>query len=522
MKYILLLMIATLFMGGVQAQKNSNQKKQVAQEQKSNAALDSLKNIVKQAEQGNAVAQNVVGTWYYKGEHYAKDYQKACKWWALSAAQFNVEALGNMGLLYQYGRGVAADSLKAMKYYIASIQRGNKALLQQREAFAEKGGDNFNSVLCAICYLEGKGVTKDLKRSVHFWELAAKGNSVDAYRELGFIYQRQKQDDAAMKLFRKAALLGDMPSAYQYAKKQLNDPASTGDKQEAVVFLTKAAEAGNVQAQCDLGMLYFQGNVITKDQTNAVKWFKQAAQNGWALAQWNLALCYIDGLGVERDYDQALYWLGEATSKGFMPQFEKMCTDSEKGWKDKPFMTYLKGMSLYFGEKKDITGAYGEFKKIKKTIGEAHTMMSVCLANKNYKKPKAKKAVKELTKVANTGNHVAEFYLASLNEAGNGTAKNQARAIELYQKAANGGYAVAQCYLGNLFYDGRLVSQSYSEAVRYYKQAEAQGQLSETAAAHYAQCVEKGLGGLQPDAQKAKALKKRDFKNHVIPMLRKL
>lgn len=522
MKYILVLIVVVLSVGSVHAQKKNTRRNSASQEQKADVTLDSLKHIVKQAESGNAVAQNVVGTWYYKGEHYAKDYQKAYKWWVLSAKQFNVEALGNVGLLYQYGRGVAADSLQALKYYIASIERGNAALLRQREMFAEKGGDNFNSVLCAICYLEGKGVAKDLKKSVHFWELAAKGNSVDAYRELGFIYQRQKQDDAAMKCFKKAALLGDVPSAYQYAKKQLNDPASTGDKQEAVVFLTKAAEAGNVQAQCDLGTLYFQGKVVTQDQVNAVKWFKLAAQQEWALAQWNLALCYIDGFGVDRDYDQALYWLGEATSKGFMAQFEKMCSDSEKGWKDKPFMTYLKGMALYFGEKRDITGAYGEFKKIKKTIGEAQTMMAVCLANKDYKKPKAKKAVKELTKVANAGNHVAEFYLASLYEAGNGTAKDPGKAVELYQRSANGGYAVAQCYLGNLFYEGRLVTQSYSDAVRYYAQAEAQGQLSGTAAAHYAQCFEKGLGGLQPDAQKASALKKRDFTNHVVPMLRKL
>ena len=483
---------------------------------------DSLKTIVRQAEQGNAAAQNIVGTWYYKGEHYAQDYGKAAKWWSLAAKQANADAIGNLGLLYQFGHGVAADSARAMKYYWAAIERGNLDLLRQREELAGQAGERFNNILCAVCYQEGKGVEKNLQKAADFYKVAAKNGSVDACRELAFIYQRQKSFDAAQKMFKQAADLGDLVSAYQFAKSILNAKNSTGDEQEAVIYLMKAAEGGNPQAQCDLGMLYYQGRCVTKDQANAAKWFTQAAIAGWPMAQWNLALCYIDGTGVARDYDQALYWLGEATAKGFMPQFGKMCADSENGWKDKPFMTYLTGMSLYFSEAKDIDGAYAMFKEIRKEIVEAQTMMSVCLANKNYKKPNPKKAVKELTKAAETGNAVARFYLAALYEAGNGTDKDTDKALELYQASANSGYAVAQCYLGDLFFEGRMVSQNYMEAVRYYQMAEAQGQLSESAATRYARCLEEGLGGLEVNPSKAKELKEKDFKNHVVPMLRKL
>ena len=483
-------------------------------------ATDSLKVIVQQAEKGNAAAQNIVGTWYYEGKHYAQDYVKAFKWWSASAAQKNVEAIGNLGLLYQYGRGVERDSVKALRYYVSSISGGNDKLLQQREALAEKGNDNFNSILAGICHQEGKGVAQNTNRAIHFFSLAAKGNSADAYRELGFIYQRAKKNDVALKMFAKAADLNDMVSAYQYAKAVINSKNAAGNEQEAVAYLIKAAEAGNLQAQCDLGMLYYQGRIVTKDQANAVKWFMKSAVGGWPMAQWNLALCLIDGNGVARDYDQAIYWLGEATAKGFMKQFEQQCNDAEKGWKDKPFMNYLKGMSRYFA--KDATAAYEEFKQIKKDVTEAQIMMSVCLANKNYKKPNAKKAVKELTKVVDAGNAVAQFYLAAFYEAGNGVDKDTDRAVQLYRAAADGGYAVAQCYLGNLFYEGRLVSQSYADAVRYYRMAEEQGQLTDAAAARYAQCLTDGLGGLEKDVEKAEVLKKKDFKNHVIPMLQKL
>lgn len=481
---------------------------------------DSLKVIMSKAEKGDAISQNIVGTWYYKGEHYAKDFKMAHKWWAKSAVQNNVEATGNLGLLYQYGRGVDADSVKALRCYYTSIKNGNTALLKQREALAEKGGDAFNSILVAICYQEGYGVKQSSSKAVHFFELAAKCKSVDAYRELGFIYLKNKKNNASLNLFEKAAAMDDKVAAYQYAKAILSSQSQAGKEQQAIVYLQKAAESGNVHAQCDLGSYYYQGKYVTKDPENAVKWFKKAAVGDWALAQWNLALCYIDGVGVGRDFDQAIYWLGKASAKGYIQQFEKMCGNAEKGWKDKPFMTYLKGMSLYFNE--DIAGAYNEFKSIKKNIVEAHTMMSVCLANKNYKKRNVKKAVKELSKSVEAGNPIAMFFLASLYEAGNGIENDKAKALELYRKSADGGYATAQCYLGNLYYEGRIVQQDYSEAVKYYQEAESQGQLTETAAIRYAQCFEKGLGGMKVDVEKAKALKKKDFKNHTIPMLQKV
>ena len=47
---------------------------------------DSLKVIMSKAEKGDAISQNIVGTWYYKGEHYAKDFKMAHKWWAKSGS----------------------------------------------------------------------------------------------------------------------------------------------------------------------------------------------------------------------------------------------------------------------------------------------------------------------------------------------------------------------------------------------------------------------------------------------------
>lgn len=339
-------------------------------------------------------------------------------------------------------------------------------------------------------------------------------------RELAFALQRAKKTNDAALWFKKAADNGDIPSAYQYGKIQLAGKTADQDKQGGIIYLLKAAENGHIQAQCDLGTLYYQGNGVAKDMHTAAQWFMKSARQGWPLAQWNLAQCYIKGEGIERDFDQAIYWLGESTSKGYMAKFKELCEDAQKGWKDQPFMFYLQGMAHYFSESKDLAEAIALFKKCEKAdIMESKTMMAVCLANKNYKKRNPKKAAKLLTETARQ-NHVAQFYLASLYEAGNGVKKDMDKAIELYGQSANGGYAVAQCYLGNMYYEGRSVTQDYTQAVNYYRLADRQGQLNAIAARRYADCYEQGLGGLAIDKQNAEILKKQEHKNNVIPMLK--
>lgn len=482
---------------------------------------DSLKQIVAKAEKGDARAQNQVAAWYYKGEHYKQDYQKAFAWWAKAAKQNNVDAIGNMGLCYQYGRGTEKDSVMALKLYLKSIESGNAGLLKQRMEYADRK-DNFNCILVALCYQNGKGTGKDLQKATQYWERAAQNNSADAQRELAFILQRAKKSDEATLWFKKAADNGDVPSAYQYGKMLLADKSANPDKQGGIIYLLKAAEKGHIQAQCDLGTLYYQGKDVAKDAHAAAQWFIKSACQGWPMAQWNLAQCYVNGEGVERDFDKAIYWLGEATSKGYMPKFKEMCEDSSKGWKDKPFMLYLQGMAHYFSENKDLAEAVAMFKKCEKEdVVEAKTMMAVCFANKDYKKRNPKKAAKLLAETAQK-NNVAQFYLASLYEAGNGVKKDMDKAIELYRQSANGGYAVAQCYLGNMYYEGRNMAQDYLQAVNYYRLAEQQGQLNATAARRYADCYEQGLGGLTADTKKADSLKKQEHKNNVIPMLKEI
>lgn len=78
-----------------------------------------------------------------------------------------------------------------------------------------------------------------------------------------------------------------------------------GHYDQAVALYEQAAQAGNAEAQFDIGYAYYTGEGTTRNYTSAAMWFKRAAKQQFAKAQYNLAYCYMNGRGVPRDYDKA-------------------------------------------------------------------------------------------------------------------------------------------------------------------------------------------------------------------------
>ena len=80
---------------------------------------------------------------------------------------------------------------------------------------------------------------------------------------------------------------------------------------------TKAkAEAGDAEAQIDLGVMYEYGEGVEQDFKEAVKWYRKAAEQGDVNAQYNLGSRYYIGEGVPQDYVTAYAWYNIAAAKG--------------------------------------------------------------------------------------------------------------------------------------------------------------------------------------------------------------
>lgn len=90
----------------------------------------------------------------------------------------------------------------------------------------------------------------------------------------------------------------------------------TADKAEAIRWLRRSAEKGNVRAAYNLGMIYDKGDGVHQDLKEAAKWYRKAAEKGHAQSQFNLGLMYTNGEGVPKDHQEAVRWLRKAARQG--------------------------------------------------------------------------------------------------------------------------------------------------------------------------------------------------------------
>jgi len=89
------------------------------------------------------------------------------------------------------------------------------------------------------------------------------------------------------------------------------------DYDKAVKLWLKAAKMGDLDAQSSLGYLYHTGKGVTRNERTAAMWYHKAAQHGAADAQSNLGVMYYKGTGVPQNNVRAMVWLMGAKRNGF-------------------------------------------------------------------------------------------------------------------------------------------------------------------------------------------------------------
>ncbi|ARU31185.1 hypothetical protein CAP31_05480 [Sulfuriferula sp. AH1] len=80
--------------------------------------------------------------------------------------------------------------------------------------------------------------------------------------------------------------------------------------------LMESAQAGDVNAQYNLGVLYFEGKDAPQDYMEAAKWYGAAADQGDKQAQFNLGLMFYRGIGLPQNYEYAYQLFEQAANQG--------------------------------------------------------------------------------------------------------------------------------------------------------------------------------------------------------------
>lgn len=215
-------------------------------------------NTLKQAENGNAKAQYLIGWTHYKNENF-----KEAELWSLRAAE--------------------------------QEQVGAQLILGE-------------------LYRKGLGGQKDLKRANNWYVKAAKQGNAIAQFYVGMKHDTEQNPKEAARWYRKAAEQEFLPAQRLLGKLYISGEGVPKDFIEAGKWFKLAAEQGDADAQYNLGVMHENGEGFQENIAEAAKWYQKAAEQGHGDAQYNLGLWYMNGNGVKKDVVLAYVLLNLAAS----------------------------------------------------------------------------------------------------------------------------------------------------------------------------------------------------------------
>ena len=349
-----------------------------------------------------------------------RDYGEAAEWFGRAVRQNHKYDQYSLAGLYYRGQGVEQDYRQARNLYRCSAEQENP----------------YASYELAKMYRDGIGAEPDGQQAATYFEAAFRGflalesKSHDdklQYRLGQMLYTgtgTKKEETKAVEFWQKAARLGNANAQYALASHWLK--TGTGDLQQALEWIQKAAEGENTAAMYSLGKLYLEGEVVPPDIKRAIELFEKAALKGHDYAAYRLGRLYLSGEKIEKNVELAMEWFGQAAGA------------------NNSYALYTLGKLFLMGADvpKDMEKSIDYFKR-----------------------------------AAEGGNKYAEFQLGKLYLLGEDVPKNVEEAITWLSSCADRGNQFAQYSLGKLYLCGREVSRDREKAIPLLEEAAAQGNI---------------------------------------------
>lgn len=174
-------------------------------------------------------------------------------------------------------------------------------------------------------YARGQGREQDWVLAKRWYYAAAEKNNTYAQYMLGIIYQ-----------YGLASPVNAVEASKWYARGDKNRDAACSRRvvadffadynnvaynpQQAFRWYESSADAGDIDAQNDMGDILLQGRWTSRDVLGAVKWYGKAAEKFSPYAQYNLGLIYLNGdPSFPQDYNEAVEWFYLAAERGYAP-----------------------------------------------------------------------------------------------------------------------------------------------------------------------------------------------------------
>jgi TPR repeat protein len=236
------------------------------------------------------------------------------RWYVKEAEQGNVVAQYKLGIIY--GGWVFGDNIHSNKYYGDTGNGINRSEGRRLLRIAAEQGNVFASYelrnLAEVDFITTsfdniEDETQASAAVAHWDELAA-----------GQWYGIEKKAER-----------GDAEEQYNLGEMHFHGKGTEPNSIKAFRWYELAANQGFAPAQNMIGLMYTKNEDIVQNYAEAVRWYKLAADQGYANAQHNLGVMYQKGSGVTQSYAEAEKWYKLAAAQGYAPAQDVL---KELGW----------------------------------------------------------------------------------------------------------------------------------------------------------------------------------------------
>ncbi|KAF8984394.1 ERAD-associated protein [Entomortierella lignicola] len=309
------------------------------------------------------IAAALLGKMYWRGEGFEADEYQALSWFKKGASVDNPAALNALGTMYMKGAaGLPIDNEIAigyfkkaseLKYPDAQVNMGliylndpTHHMTAFRYFYDAAQFQNFQAVYhLGEMYFYGLGVTKKCDEAARYFKYVAErgdwgdtlfSDSYDAYQAgdveyaaIGYLQAAERGSEIGQTNFAwildrelpNSHYLTSLTSPSRTAQAAISESAlvSLGTPSRllemALVYWTRSANLGDVDARVKMGDYYFAGIGTEVDYKKATACYQVAAEvEHSAMAMWNLGWMHENGVGVAKDYHLAKRWYDRSLS----------------------------------------------------------------------------------------------------------------------------------------------------------------------------------------------------------------
>ena len=199
------------------------------------------------------------------------------------------------------------------------------ALRDLLEPFAQAGNSDAQYNL-GVLLRDGLGVEKNTAQAKAWFEKAAAQNHDGAQNNLAHLLLGEEQPDYEKinGLFRAAAEAGNAEAQFNLGLGYDKGRGLPVDNDLKRQWYEKAATQGHRAAIHNLAVMYYNGKGVAQDYGKALMWYTKNAEAGDAEAQFNLGVMYSKGRGTAKDVWQARQWYEKAAAQGYEDAMENL------------------------------------------------------------------------------------------------------------------------------------------------------------------------------------------------------